>query len=205
MRTADCKNLAPIWETVAIDYINDDQVVIAKVDAEASDSKAVAKEQGVSSYPTIMFFPAGSKDGVAYDGNRGEADFLQYINEKVGTHRVVGGGLTTVAGTVASLDSLVARLVGGDKLADVAAQVKEEAGKLSKDAQYKYAEYYVRVFGKLANSEGYAAKELARLDGILSKSGLAPAKRDELQCKTNVLRKFVKEATEKVEEVKDEL
>ncbi|EQK98910.1 hypothetical protein G6O67_003750 [Ophiocordyceps sinensis] len=200
-----CKNLAPIWETVAIDYINDDQVVIAKVDAEASDSKAVAKEQGVSSYPTIMFFPAGSKDGVAYDGNRGEADFLQYINEKVGTHRVVGGGLTTVAGTVASLDSLVARLVGGDKLADVAAQVKEEAGKLSKDAQYKYAEYYVRVFGKLANSEGYAAKELARLDGILSKSGLAPAKRDELQCKTNVLRKFVKEATEKVEEVKDEL
>ncbi|KAM4056136.1 thioredoxin domain-containing protein [Hirsutella rhossiliensis] len=204
-----CKNLAPVWETVATDYANDAQVVIAKVDAEAVDSKAIAEAEGVSSYPTIKFFPAGSKEGVVYKDNRDEAGLLDYINEKAGTHRVAGGGLDAVAGTVASLDTLVAKLVGGDKLADVAATVKKEAAKLSKDAQYKYAEYYVRVFNKLTSNDGYAAKELARLDGILSKGGLAPTKRDELQRKTNVLRKFVKEAAEKVEEkageVKDEL
>lgn len=205
----DCKSLAPIWETVATDYANDAPIVIAKVDAEAPDSKAVAEAQGVSSYPTIKFFPAGSKEGLAYDGKRGEADLLEYINEKAGTYRVAGGGLNTVAGTVASLDTMVASLVGGDKLADVAKMVKKEAEKLRKDAQHKYAEYYVRVFDKLNSSEDYATKELARLNGILSKGGLAPAKRDELQRKTNVLRKFVKEAAEKVgekaEEAKDEL
>ncbi|KJZ74239.1 Protein disulfide-isomerase erp38 [Hirsutella minnesotensis 3608] len=200
-----CKNLAPTWETVARDFANDAHVVIAKVDAESADSKAVAQAQGVSSYPTIKWFSAGSKEGVAYDGGRSEDDLLTFVNEKAGTHRVRGGDLDAVAGTVASLDALVAKLVGGDKLAAVAAEVKKEAEKLKEDAQSKYAQYYVRVFGKLNDSEGYAAKELARLDGILAKGGLAPTKRDEFQKKTNVLRKFIQKAGEKVEEVKDEL
>lgn len=200
-----CKSLAPVWETLANDFVNDANVVIAKVDAEAHNSKALAEAQGVTSYPTIKWFAAGSKEGVLYDGARAEEGFLKYINEKAGTNRVVGGGLDTVAGTVAALDSLVAKLVGGDKLADVAAQVKKEAAKMSEGAQYKYAEYYMRVFDKLNNSEGYAAKELARLEGILAKGGLAPAKRDDFQRKTNVLRKFVEKAAEKAEEIKDEL
>ncbi|KAL3957709.1 hypothetical protein ACCO45_008287 [Purpureocillium lilacinum] len=190
-----CKNLAPTWETLAHDFDNDENVVIAKVDAEAPNSKAVTEKQGVSSYPTIKFFAAGSKDGVAYEGGRSEDAFIEYINEKAGTHRVPGGELDTVAGTV----------LGGDKIADVAAEVKKEAEKLKKDAQYKYAEYYVRVFDKLNKSEGYAAKELARLDGILSKGGLAPTKRDEIKRKTNVLRKFVEKVAEKAEDAKEEL
>ncbi|PHH91228.1 hypothetical protein CDD83_1278 [Cordyceps sp. RAO-2017] len=200
-----CKNLAPIWETVATDYANDAEVVIAKVDAEAPNSKAVAAEQGVTSYPTIKWFAAGSKEGVLYSDARTEEGILQYINEKAGTHRVAGGDLDAVAGTVASLDALVAKFVAGDKLAEIAKDVKKEAEKLKKDAQYKYAQYYVRVFDKLSGSDGYAAKELARLDGILSKGGLAPAKRDEIQRKTNVLRRFVEKTTEKAEEIKDEL
>lgn len=63
------------------------------------------------------------------------------------------------------------------------------------DAQYKYAEYYVKVFTKLAKSDGYAAKELARLDGILKKGGLAPEKLDEFTSKTNILRRFVEKVT----------
>ncbi|RDA93475.1 hypothetical protein CP533_2644 [Ophiocordyceps camponoti-saundersi (nom. inval.)] len=200
-----CKNLAPTWELIANAYSLDDEVVIAKVDADAADSKKVAEAQGVSSYPTIKWFAAGSKEGVLYEGPRSEEGFLNYVNEKAGTHRVSGGGLGPVAGTVASLDVLVAKLVGGDKLADVAAEVKKEAEKLKEGAQYKYAQYYVRVFDKLSTSENYAAKELARLDGMLTKGGLAPTKRDEFQRKTNVLRKFVEKVAEKVDEVKDEL
>ncbi|PNY26551.1 Protein disulfide-isomerase erp38 [Tolypocladium capitatum] len=199
-----CKTLAPTWETVAADFVNDANVLIAKVDAEAANSKALAKEQGVSSYPTIKWFSAGSKEGVLYQGGRSEKDLLEWVNEKAGTNRVPGGDLDAVAGTVASLDSLVAKLLGGDKLTDVTAEIKKEAEKLKNDAQYKYAEYYVHVFDKLNRSEGYTAKELARLDGILSKGGLAPTKRDELQRKANVLRKFVEKVAEKAE-VKDEL
>lgn len=163
------------------------------------------KAQGVESYPTIKFFSAGSKEGVAYVDGRSENDFVSYINEKAGTHRVAGGELNALAGTIASLNAYAAKLLDGGKLVEVAAEVKAEAEKIKEGAQQKYAEYYVRVVDKLGKNEGYAAKELRRLEGILSKGGLAPSKRDEIQRKTNVLHKFVTKVAEKVEEVKEEL
>lgn len=201
----DCKSLAPTWETVARDFADEANVLIAKVDAEAEDAKALAQEHGVSSYPTIKWFPAGSTTPEDYMGSRNEADFINWINEKAGTHRLPGGSLDSSAGTVAMLDEIVAKLTGGASLADTTAEAKKAATKISEDAQYKYAEYYIRVFDKLSKSDDYVAKELARLDGILTKGGLAPSKRDELHSKTNILRKFAEKLAEEVKLVKDEL
>ncbi|TDZ22532.1 Protein disulfide-isomerase erp38 [Colletotrichum orbiculare MAFF 240422] len=200
-----CKSLAPTWESLAQDFSRDDGVVIAKVDAESENSKGTAAAQGVSSYPTIKFFPKGSTEGELYSGGRKEEDFISFINEKAGTFRTVGGGLNPLAGTIAALDKIVAKYTGGTTLADAAAEAKKEAETLKEKAQYKYADYYVRVFDKLNKSDGYAQKELSRLDGILSKGGLAPEKRDEITSKTNVLRKFLEKAGEKVTGEKEEL
>ncbi|EFY85555.1 Protein disulfide-isomerase erp38 [Metarhizium acridum] len=200
-----CKNLAPTWESLAADFVNEANVVIAKVDAEAPNSKAVATKQGVSSYPTIKWFPAGSEEGESYDGARSEDDFIKFINKKAGTHRVVGGGLDRVAGTIAALDALVAKFTGGAKLEDIVGEVKSAVEKFNDDAKYAYAKYYVRVFDKLSKSDNYVSKELSRLEGILEKGGLAPSKRDEIQSKTNVLRRFAEKAADKAEELKDEL
>lgn len=97
----------------------------------------------------------------------------------------------------------------GSNIAEISAEVNKEAEQLKESAQYTYADYYIRVFSKLADTDTWATKELARLDGLLTKGGLAPAKRDELQSKTNILRKFVaqlvEQAQEKVQEIKDEL
>ena len=201
----DCKNLAPVWESVAVDFANDANVVIAKVDAESPNSKAVTKENDVSSYPTIKWFPAGSKKGEIYSGGRDEKSLVEFVNKEAGTHRLVGGALDAVAGTIAALDSLVTRFTDGATLEDVAAEVKKAAAGLNEGAKYQYAKYYVRVFDKLKSSDNYVAKELARLEGILAKGGLAPSKRDEIQTKTNILRKFTKKVAEKAEELKDEL
>lgn len=201
-----CKSLAPVWEQLAEDFILENNVVIAKVDAEAENSKATAQDQGVSSYPTIKFFPAGSKDGEAYNGGRSEADLVAFLNDKVGTHRVVGGGLDATAGTIDVMNHIAMKFAaGGEALSSLAEEAKKAAAGLSKDAQYKWAEYYVRVFEKLSKSDNYVAKELSRLDGILQKGGLAPAKADELRTKTNVLRQFIQDAAEKVTGGKDEL
>lgn len=202
---ADCKTLAPTWESVATDFANEAKVVIAKVDAEAPSSKAVAKEQDVSSYPTIKWFPAGSKTGELYSGGRSEESLVQFLNEKAETHRLVGGGLGRVAGTIAALDALVTKYLGGAKVEDVAAEVKKTVGEYNEEAKYQYAKYYVRVFDKLSASDTYVVKELARLEGILAKGGLAPSKRDEIQTKTNILRRFAEQVVEKVEEVKDKV
>ena len=195
----DCKTLAPIWEKVAQDFVNEPNVLIAKVDAEAENSKATAKDQGVSSYPTIKFFPKGSKTPEDFNAGRTEADILKYVNEKAGTHRTVGGGLDATAGTIEALDTLVTKFTGGSSIAEIAAEATKAAQELKEGAQYKYAEYYVKVFDKMTKSDGYAAKELARLDNILKKGGLAPAKLDEFTSKTNILRRFVEKVTGKSE------
>jgi protein disulfide-isomerase A6 len=194
-----CKTLAPIWETVAQDFANEPNVVIAKVDAEAENSKATAKDQGVTSYPTIKFFPKGSTTAEAYSGGRTEKDLVDFMNSKAGTHRTPGGGLDLTAGTIDSLDSLVNKFTGGSSIAEIAAEATKAAQEYKDGAQYKYAEYYVKVFNKLSKSDNYAAKELARLDRIIKKGGLAPEKVDEFTSKSNILRRFLEKASGKSE------
>lgn len=200
----DCKSLAPIWESLAEDFAAEPTVVVAKVDAEAENSKATAQEQGVTGYPTIKFFPKGSKTPLDHSGGRSREALVEYLNEQAGTHRSVGGSLDLTAGTIAALDAIIAK-AGGGSLAGVADEFAKAAG-VAKD---KYAGYYAKVVGKMGASSDYAKKELARLQGILKKGGLAREKQDDLVSRSNVLRKFlvdVKDAVgEKVESVKQEL
>lgn len=201
----DCKSLAPTWETLAEDYINEPSVVIAKVDAEADNSKVTAKENGVTSYPTIKFFPKGSTEAESYDGGRNEIELLEFVNSKAGTHRVPGGGLDATAGTIDILNHIALKYSAGtEKLAELKNEATKAVKSLSQDAQYKYAEYYIKVFDKLAQNEGWVAKESARLDNIIKKGGLAPSKLDELQSKSNILKKYIDQVVEKVTG-KDEL
>lgn len=166
-------------------------MLVAKVDAEAENSKATAKDQGVTGYPTIKFFPKGSTEPELYTGGRTEPDLVNFINEKAGTHRTPGGRLNASGGTIAALDAIVAKFTGGSSLAEVAAEASAAAAEFKSTLQSKYAEYYVKVFDKLSKSDSYAAKELARLEKILQKGGMAPEKLDEFESKTNILKKFV--------------
>lgn len=182
----DCKSLAPIWEQVASDYASEPNVLIAKVDAEAENSKATAQDQGVKSYPTIKYFPKGSTTPESYEGGRTEQDILSFMNEKAGVHRMTGGKLDEIAGTIPSLDTIVSRLTGGESIASLSEQITN-AAKASKD---QYAEYYVKVSDKLSKNAGYVEKELTRLQGLIQKGGLAPEKIDDLTSRSNILRRF---------------
>lgn len=195
IRAVDCKTLAPVWEALANDFSSEPNVLVAKVDAEAENAKATAQDQGVKSYPTIKFFPKGSSTPIAYEGGRGEADFVTYLNEKAGTYRAVGGGLDAKAGTIDALDTILAKLQTGATAASITADVTAAA----KGLKGKYAEYYVKVLGKAGASQTYAQKELARLEGLLKKGGLAPEKLDDLVSRTNILRKFSVQDSDKSE------
>ncbi|KAL4771121.1 thioredoxin-like protein [Aspergillus nidulans var. acristatus] len=196
-----CKKLAPTWETLATDFALEPNVIIAKVDAEAENSKATAKSQGVTGYPTIKFFAKGSTEGVVYQGARTEEAFVDFINNNAGTHRAPGGTLNEKAGTILALDEIVAKYITSKNFGELV----DEAKKVAKTAGGKYAEYYVKVAEKLAQNEEYAAKELERLKKVLAKGGSAPEKVDDMVSRSNILRKFL-EVEEKVEDVvKDEL
>lgn len=172
--------------------------MIAKVDAEAENARALAKEQGITGYPTIKFFPKGSTEAVAYAGARSEEAFIDFLNEKTGSNRAVGGGLNANAGTIAVLDKLIAEYVPLHKLDKLSAEIKKAA----KGLQDKYAEYYVKVADKLMENEEYVTKEWTRLVKILGKGGSAPEKLDDLTSRSNILRVF---AGEEKEGKKDEL
>ena len=198
---ADCKNLKKTWESVAEDFAAEPTVMVAQIDAEAENSKATAQEQGVTSYPTIKFFPKGSKTPVPYEGARSEEAFVTYLNEQAGTHRLVGGGLDAKAGTIDSVDAILAKVTSGQTFASVS----DEVSKATKALKDKYAEYYAKVATKMSGSNDYAQKELKRLEGMLKKGGLAAEKKDDVTSRTNILRKFVRDAEEKVNKVKEEL
>ena len=63
------------------------------MDADAKANAPLAQEYDISSFPTIKFFSKDNKEGEAYEGGRDERDFVDYLNEKCGTKRAVGGGL----------------------------------------------------------------------------------------------------------------
>ena len=189
----DCKTLAPTWEKLAQDFASEKGVLIAKVDCEAANAKATAQEAGVKSYPTIHYYPKGSKEAIPYTGGRTEDALIQFMNEKAGTHRSVGGGLDAIAGTIPSLDEIVATLrSGGD---EAYKKLEGAAGAL----QDTYAEYYAKVAKKIGENEDYAENELTRLQKLLKKGGLAREKEDDLTSRSNILNRFLKG------DVKDEL
>ncbi|RKF72813.1 Protein disulfide-isomerase tigA [Golovinomyces cichoracearum] len=198
-RCGHCKKLAPTWEQIAEDFSRESDVVIAKVDAQADNSKDTAKDQEINSYPTIKFYAKGTIEPETYKGGRTEEEFVTYLNEKTGTHREPGGGLDATAGTIENLDSLISELIDGSDIKKVSEKVTKAASTIDESIKYNYASYYVRILQKLVGTKDFATTELARLSKILQKGGLAPEKYDEFTIKTNILRKFSKKSSEKSE------
>jgi protein disulfide-isomerase-like protein len=105
-----CKKLAPDYDKVGQSFDGENNVVIAKLDADAH--KETASGYDVSGYPTLLWFPRDNKAGVAYEGGRTPKDFVEFVNREAGTDRTVGGGFTEKAGRISALDELSVRFVG---------------------------------------------------------------------------------------------
>jgi len=72
-----CKNLAPKYEELATKLAEEEDIVIAKMDATAND---VPSQYEVRGFPTIYFAPAGSKNSPRkYEGGREVKDFIKYL------------------------------------------------------------------------------------------------------------------------------
>ncbi|KAI9922504.1 hypothetical protein PsorP6_002470 [Peronosclerospora sorghi] len=101
-----CKNLAPTYETVALAFKKEDDVVVAKLDAD--NYKDLGSKYGVSGFPTLKYFPKGATEAEDYKGGRSEEDLLTFLNEKAGTKvRVVKPPSHVVALNEADFDAEV--------------------------------------------------------------------------------------------------
>ncbi|KAH8118068.1 protein disulfide isomerase [Phellopilus nigrolimitatus] len=193
-----CKRMKPIYEEVAQTFAPESDCILANVDADAEPNAPLAMKYEVSSFPALIFFSKDNKKGEAYEGGRTEEDFVEFLNEKCGTQRAVGGGLNDKAGRIPEFDALAAKFFSTATSAKNT--VLEEALALASSAG-SAAEHYLRVMKKVVNgSEEYLQKETTRLGSILKKRSLNAQKLDEIKMRINVLTAF---APEKVEEVKE--
>ncbi|KAI0760751.1 hypothetical protein C8Q74DRAFT_1451600 [Fomes fomentarius] len=190
--------------------VNPKQVPCHQRRCRHEDNRPLAEKYEVGSFPTIKFFPKGQKDSpIDYDGARTEEAFIEFLNEKCGTHRATGGLLDDKAGRLAQLDALAENFHTESAAArqTILKEVSDLAATLGARAKH-----HLRVMDKVVTgSEEYLEKESKRLSSILAKRTLSPAKLDEIKVKANILGAFrppvepvVEETTE--EEVKrDEL
>jgi protein disulfide-isomerase A1 len=71
-----CKQLAPIWDELAADFDNVDNVVIAKMDSTANEVAGV----DIQGFPTLKFYPAGAnKVAIDYEQDRDLKAFKSFI------------------------------------------------------------------------------------------------------------------------------
>lgn len=193
-----CKTLKPIYEQVAKDFKPESNCIVANIDADAALNKELAGRYGVASYPTIKFFPRGGKEVEDYEGARTEEAFVNFLNEKCGTNRAVGGGLNDQAGRLAELDAIAQKFLTA---VGTARDVAYKEGIALSEGLGSAAQYYVRVMERIVkDSETYIDKESKRLASILNKRMLASAKLDEIKIKLNILKAFVSQRLDDAEE-----
>ena len=88
-----CKALAPEYEVAATAF-KSLPVKVASVDADAH--RDLGGRFGVTGFPTLKYFPAGSKEGEAYNGGRTAADIIAFLNQQTGSNARVKSAATAV-------------------------------------------------------------------------------------------------------------
>ena len=78
-----CKSLVPEYGRLGAAAKNSDKVLVAKVNADAHN--ALGSRFGVTGFPTIKYFPAGSQTPEDYNGGRTADAFVKFLNEKTGS------------------------------------------------------------------------------------------------------------------------
>ncbi len=95
-----CKNLAPIWEQLAVALKNVKGVVIAKMDATENDLPQDSPFQ-IQGFPTIKLFKAKTNEIVSYEGDRKLESFLSFLKSKAAN----GSAIDVSAENVAPVES----------------------------------------------------------------------------------------------------
>ena len=75
--------MAPVWDEVAKDLLDVKGLTIAKFDATANEVEGVE----IRGYPTLKFYPAGSRTPIDYDGERGAEDIKNWLKEKSAAYK----------------------------------------------------------------------------------------------------------------------
>lgn len=83
-----CKALAPIWDELAEDVKDIEDLIIAKFDATANEVAGLE----VRGYPTLKYYSKDNKEGMDYGGDRELADFKKWLSENSSAYQAARPG-----------------------------------------------------------------------------------------------------------------
>lgn len=182
-----CKALKPTYNKLAKVFSNDKDVVIARINADDAANRKIATEYSVSGFPTLYFFPKGADTKPAeYKNGRNLEDFLTFVNEKAGKHRLANGDLSWEYGVIVELAEAVARVAmsSGESSKAAVEAVKAASAKLTGSED---AAYYIKTAERIAaKGPAYLENESARLKRTLGGS-VAGDRRDNMMMRLNIL------------------
>uniref|UniRef100_A0A7S1TJ22 protein disulfide-isomerase n=1 Tax=Erythrolobus australicus TaxID=1077150 RepID=A0A7S1TJ22_9RHOD len=179
-----CKALAPKYDALSMLFAGEKKIKIAALDADGA--KRLSTKYGVTGYPTIKLFKAGQKDApIKYEQPREVKNFIEFLNEELGTDLTPTGDVTEGAGVLDGLTSLFAEVArSGSSAEKAAATIKE---KIEGAENSDYASYYSKVLSNLeSKGADYIHKEALRLEKML-KGALKPQQKRSVQRRINVL------------------
>eukprot|EP01095_Lingulamoeba_sp_RSL-Kostka_P008812 TRINITY_DN298_c0_g3_i1.p1 TRINITY_DN298_c0_g3~~TRINITY_DN298_c0_g3_i1.p1 ORF type:complete len:351 (+),score=147.42 TRINITY_DN298_c0_g3_i1:227-1279(+) len=179
-----CKSLAPTYEKFGTVFAGEEDVVIARIDADKN--RESGDKFDVSGFPTLKWFPKGDKSGVDYSSGRELVNLVDFVNYNSGTKRNSDGTFHADAGLIEAFAGVVDEFKSNgasQDLADRAAEIAAEDGS-------KMGKVYDRVFTKaLADSE-YINNEVSRLNRMIDSGNLNRQKVDEFLIRINILNSF---------------
>lgn len=183
-----CKALKPTYSEVAKVFANEKDVVIARINADAADNKAIAAAYDIKGFPTVYFFPKGADaKPIEYKEGRELEDFVTFVNEHAGTHRLLNGDLSWDFGVVDALSVAVARVAQNGVGAAAQAALADVKAAAEKAGESESVAYYVKAAERIAEKGAdYVATELARLQRTLDGS-VAGERRDNMLKRVNIL------------------
>jgi len=189
-----CKSLTPKYEKVALSFEGEDNVVIAKVDADAH--KDLGQRYGVSGFPTIKYFPRGDKTPVDYTGGREGEDFVKFMNDKTGSQRTLGGGFTEAAGRIPELDDIAEQFTDANDAAAKTQLITKAQGviaSLSADQKSLGGVYELTMKRIMEKGAEFAATEAARLKRMIDGGNVAAKKRADFAKRRNIVLRFTED------------
>jgi len=183
-----CKRLAPVWDQLADIFKGEDDVVIAKVDADAH--KDIATKYGITGYPTIKFFPKTNKEGQAFEGGRELKDLVEWVNANTESFRTLEGRYQSTVGIIHELTEAGRKLLSGDET--VLGEATKVADSFTDKVKSAYAGIYKKFFSAMSKEKSFVQTEAARLTRML-KGTLSPKKADEFTVRLNILQSLMKQ------------
>lgn len=138
------------------------------------------------------------KSGIDYKSGRNPSDFVDFFNAQSGTERVLGGGVTEVAGRIPALDEIAAEFIGAsaDRVA-LQARAAEVVASGDHPNMKEFSKFYLLAIKNiLGGKTDYAANELARLEKMTASGSVTPKSAVAMQKRINIVKQFLAPAQE---------